>query len=137
MSLVSGFRFSISMNVKVARFPSLFLMFYSLGVVTARQRSCGNIMFSQVSVFPQGGRGWVSLVPCPFLGWYVWSHVTSRRGGKRCVCPEEYHMGPPPHPPRTCDTTGHGRQAGGTHNIGMLSCYHIQLIRTFPFSCEN
>ena len=48
-------------------------------VVTARQRSCGKVMFSEVFVCPHGciflwshvlSRGWVSLVPGP-LGWEV------------------------------------------------------------------
>ena len=37
----------------------------SSNVINARQRGCGKVMFSQVSVCPQGG---LSLVPCPFWG---------------------------------------------------------------------
>ena len=50
-------------------------------LITACQRSCGKVMFSQVFT----GDGWVSLVPCPFWGgwvslvpwpffvrWYLW-----------------------------------------------------------------
>ena len=48
-------------------------------IITARKRSCGKVMFSQVSVCPQGvgisspmffsDGGGASLVPGPFLKW--------------------------------------------------------------------
>ena len=48
-------------------------------VVTARQRSLGKVMFSQVSVCLQGG--WVSLVPCLFWGWICLVPGPFQRGG--------------------------------------------------------
>ena len=87
------------------------------------------------------GEGIVSLVPCPFRdgGGYVWGWVCpgvgmsggigAQEGGyvqgvgtplemgpQRWVCPGVNH------PSQTWDTMGYGRQAGGTHPTGMLSC---------------
>ena len=88
-----------------------------------RNRSWGKVMFSQVSVSHSihGGRGrylW-SLIPSGgisgaryilYMGdGYVW------RGG--------YVQGGRYSLPWTWDTTGYGRQAGGTHPAGMFSCY--------------
>ena len=57
-------------------------------MLTDRKRSCGKVMFSQVSVCARGigypwyqviSRGRVSLVPSLFQGvGYPWSHVLSR-----------------------------------------------------------
>ena len=47
-------------------------------LITARQRSWGNIMFSQASVNLFTGGLRVSLVPCSLQGvGYLWSHVLS------------------------------------------------------------
>ena len=31
--------------------------------------------------------------------------------------------------PQTWDATGNGRQVGGTHTTGMLSCFHLFLVK--------
>ena len=70
---------------------------------TARQRSCGKAMFSQVSVCPSGGvgiscpmffLGWISLVPGPFWGVAMSMEWVCPWGGyvQRCVLTPD--MGP-------------------------------------------
>ena len=95
--------------------------------ITARKRSCGKIMFSQVSVCSRGnlwyhvlsGVGWVSLAPGPLLGWVCQGVGTALDMG-----PQERGEYLPPNPnPLELDTTRYGRQVGDTHPTGMLSCY--------------
>ena len=82
--------------------------------VTARQRSFGKVMFSQVSICSQGGE----------LGTSSWDRSHGR-----------VHPPPPTH--QTLGPDGNrntcGRQAGGTHPTGMLSCCFIFCdIQVFP-----
>ena len=65
---------------------------------TARKQSCGKVKFLK-------GMGWILI---PYQGGYVWGWVPT----------------PPPLPIHgTWDTAGYGRQTGGTHPTGMLSCF--------------
>ena len=91
--------------------------------ITARQRSCGKVMFSQVSVilftggvwchllygpifFPEGYDATSCLVPCSFQRG-AWRHILSGPmflpGGVSCSPP-------------------YGGREGGTHPTGMQSC---------------
>ena len=72
-------------------FPMSITIVQSMWLITARQRSCGKVMFLLVSVCPQGVSisgpmsfpgGWVSLVPGPLQG----GGVDMSRGW---VCPED------------------------------------------------
>ena len=89
---------------------------YRFPIITASKRSCGKVMFLQVSVCLGGGYPMsfllVSLVPGLFRGVGV-----GMSGG--WVCPAG---GYPP------DTTKHSRQAGGTHSPGTLSCLRVWLM---------
>ena len=86
---------------------SVFKMCWVLIVVTARNSSCGKVMFSQACVKNSVGGG------------HMWD------------TPPWTCMPPPRHAhPRACmppvDTTRSGQWAGGTHHTGMHSCYHLQ-----------
>ena len=71
-------------------------------------------------------RGWVSVVPCPFLGW-VWVCPEGVLTPPRTWVPRARHCHPTTHTHQTWDLWArvYGQQAGGTHPIGMLSCYFI------------
>ena len=85
-------------------------------IFTAGKRSCGKVMFSQVSVCPQisryllyqvHSRGWI----CQGDGILTPSEWVSPGGW---LCPGGHSIPPPPNQ-GTWDTTGYSRQAGGTH----------------------
>ena len=83
-------------------------------------------MFSQLSVRP---RGRVYLVPCPFQGGqYLCCQVP---------CGDGYVQGGgySPLPPQIHGT--YGRQVGGTHPIGMLSCLRIELLPVHHKVCNE
>ena len=109
-------------------------------VINARKRSCGKVMFSQVPVclrgrgfisspmsFPRGSgylryqvptwgvRGWL----CPGAIGYVQRWEGMSKGGM------SGGVYPPIPVHGTCDTLRYGRQAGGRHPTGMLSCLKI------------
>ena len=105
---------------------------------TARQRSCGKVMFlhefvchSMVSLDPCPFWAWVSLVPDHFQGLgmsrgLVCLGVDMGYGNSRGVGTHPLDVGPQrewgTHPyPQTWDTMVYGQQAGGTHPTGMLS----------------
>ena len=85
------------------------------------------VMFSQVSVCPQGGvsqhalcRVCVCIPACT-----GWGCITASTGP---LGPEVGGVADTPHedqrqtPPSPVDSTGYGQQAGGTHPTGMRSC---------------
>ena len=83
-------------------------------IITIPKRSCGKVIFSQVSVCPcllhvlSRGYLWYQVSQ----GWSMFRGVGKSRG-------EGMYKGVlPPH--QTWDTTGYGWQAGGTHPSGML-----------------
>ena len=97
--------------------------------ITARERSWGKVMFFYRClsvILSRRGCGylwfhvlsgeWVSLVPSPFWGGYLWESLLVGRYVQR--------VGSLPLPRHgTWDTMGYGRQSGGMHPTGMLSCF--------------
>ena len=87
---------------------------HSLQIITARKRSCGKVMFSQVLVCPPFGAGGYDVTFCLFP----------------CSLPS------PPPPVLTCSGV---HRSGGTHPTGMHSCFKLRaygsslLLRTDQF----
>ena len=72
-----------------------------MSVITARKRSCGKVMFSQVCIILS--TEWVETVPLPGTIPLPQDHI--------------FPTGANPPPPTT--------KAAGKHPTGVLSCYHI------------
>ena len=130
-------------------FPMSITIVQSMWLITARQRSCGKVMFLLVSVCPQGVSisgpmsfpgGWVSLVPGPLQG----GGVDMSRGW---VCPEDGCVCrgwiPTSTPLPLTPSGSHymcGLHMGGTNPTGMPSCidyatpFHVLIcITNFEF----
>ena len=96
------------------------LQFLGVIIFNARKRSCGKVMFSQVSVFPQGGGGLPDRDP----------PLTVTQPEQRPLSGQRYPLDTDP-PVQ--------KQAGGTHPTGMHSCFSSVLLLSGPFTlleCE-
>ena len=112
----------------------------NLIIITPRQRSCGIVMFSLLSVCSQGEVGGS---PCDYYPWCIGPHCTGPQPSLDIrppslpdirppapwdiiceTCSNLFAWGPIPSPVLT--SGGHwstyGWQASGTHPTGMLSC---------------
>ena len=92
---------------RYASYWNAVLVSKGIHIITNRMCSMGKVMFSQVSVWPQGGASWMPSLPC---------------------CSMDAH--PPSH-----RQEGDSQQAVGTHPTGMHSCY--LLLCFGPGNCAN
>ena len=96
-------------------------------VITARKRSCGKAMFSQLSVILFRGRRW----PLPMMHWNMGTCTTDIWWSSLDTCSNLFTWGPnTPLPPAVVISTGghwnmYSWQADGRHPTGMLSCFYV------------
>ena len=114
-----GSRYSTYWNTALSLLLSTRLCFHEPFIITARNSSCGKVMFSQVCIIPSvhGGRGSASGGGLP--RGIVWGglpggglpggNLHPRRGLHRGGSASREGWADPPY------TTGYGQRAGGTH----------------------